>query len=203
MKEKCIIIGASKESQLHFDSTNSYVIAVDAGYIFLKQNHIKPDLIVGDFDSLQHEPSDIQNIIKLNPIKDVTDTHVAIEEAIKQGYKKIDIYGCLNGRIEHSVAILQDVYGFLKKHNDLVFTLYSFSQRIVFIYNNEMTFNEDESGFISVFAYDYAKHVTIKCLKYEVNDVTFTNDFPLGVSNEFINKKATIKVEDGCLMVII
>jgi thiamine pyrophosphokinase len=48
-----------------------------------------------------------------------------------------------------------------------------------------------------------SKGVTLKNLKYELNNKELSFDFPLGVSNEFIqNKKATIEVKDGCLLII-
>ena len=59
-------------------------------------------------------------------------------------------------------------------------------------------------GYISVFSLtDVSKGVTLKNLKYELTNQTLLSSFPLGVSNEFIaNKKATISILDGCLLII-
>ena len=60
-----------------------------------------------------------------------------------------------------------------------------------------------EKGYISVFSLsDVSKGVRIKNLKYELDNYELKNTFPLGVSNEFINKKASIEVDDGCLIII-
>jgi thiamine pyrophosphokinase len=43
--------------------------------------------------------------------------------------------------------------------------------------------------------------VYLKNLKYELHDALLTNDFPLGVSNEFIGKESSILVRSGTLLV--
>ena len=46
--------------------------------------------------------------------------------------------------------------------------------------------------------------VTIRGAKYGAEDVTLTNAFPLGVSNEFIiDEEAEITVEDGTLLITV
>ena len=80
---KCIIVGACKESLRDFTyDKDDFIIASDGGYSFLKEKGYPVHLVVGDFDSLKYVPSE-DNIIKLDVIKDVTDTHEAIVEGIK------------------------------------------------------------------------------------------------------------------------
>ena len=38
--------------------------------------------------------------------------------------------------------------------------------------------------------------------KYELSDVELTNDFPIGVSNEFAGKPVEITVKKGALLII-
>ena len=38
--------------------------------------------------------------------------------------------------------------------------------------------------------------------KYELSDVELTNDFPIGVSNEFTGNPVTISVKNGSLLII-
>ena len=44
--------------------------------------------------------------------------------------------------------------------------------------------------------------MTIRHMKYELDRAEVTNDFPVGVSNEFIGEPASITVENGTLLVI-
>ena len=47
-----------------------------------------------------------------------------------------------------------------------------------------------------------AKGVRLENLKYELNDHTMSADFPLGVSNEFVDAPAKITVGDGTLLAL-
>lgn len=196
---KCIIVGSSVDSQKEFSyKEDDFIIASDGGLKFLLEHNYKVDLVVGDFDSLKYIPTGF-DMVKLNVIKDVTDTHECIEQGIKRGFKEFEIYGSLGGRIEHSFAIIQEMVGYKKKGIDI--RLYAKTQSLFIIHNEKIELDGD--GFISIFAYREAKGVTLKNLKYEVNDITLNDDFPLGVSNEFIaNKKATIVVKDGYLIIV-
>ena len=64
------------------DFIDSYVIGVDKGALYCLKNHIRMDLAVGDFDSVNNRDFDLINketkIIKLNSIKDDTDTEHAL-----------------------------------------------------------------------------------------------------------------------------
>jgi len=61
----------------------------------------------------------------------------------------------------------------------------------------------EAGGVISVFsARDKAVGVTLKGLKYPLDNATVTNDCPLGVSNEFTGDPAVISVADGTLIII-
>ena len=71
------------------------ILAADSGMDFLYRTKILPDIIVGDFDSVdpevleffrEHEEIDI---CALNPVKDDTDTEFAIRESIRRGRNHI------------------------------------------------------------------------------------------------------------------
>ena len=81
------------------------IIAVDKGLEILDILNIKPNYIVGDFDSIdrnvlkKYEKTNI-NIIKLNPEKDLTDTHSAINLAIEIKSENITILGAIGTRLD-------------------------------------------------------------------------------------------------------
>ena len=70
--------------------------------------------------------------------------------------------------------------------------------------NEEVKLRDNLEGYFSLFCLGKeAKGVTIKGMKYELDNYTMTNDFPIGVSNEFIGKEASISVKDGELVWIV
>ena len=65
-----------------------YIIAADRGLAFARRYGIRPDLIVGDFDSVSREIIEGYRregkvpIRTYNPVKDDTDTQIALEKAL-------------------------------------------------------------------------------------------------------------------------
>ena len=71
--------------------------------------------------------------------------------------------------------------------------------------NETIKFHRGNTGYISVFSLsEISRGVTIKGLMYNLEGGTLTNDFPLGVSNEFIiDEEAEITVEEGTLLITV
>lgn len=90
-----------------------YLIAVDAGLKFLYRHQILPDIIVGDFDSLEdgilpwYQEHFSIPIRKFNPVKDASDTEIAIRQALEHGKDPIRILGGTGTRIDHIWANVQ------------------------------------------------------------------------------------------------
>lgn len=77
------------------------------------RNKLTPDWIIGDFDSASSEAldyfggqSDI-SWIRLNPVKDDTDTESAIRKAIALGAEKITLLGATGTRIDHLLGNIE------------------------------------------------------------------------------------------------
>lgn len=83
------------------------ILAADSGMDFLYRTQILPDIIVGDFDSVEPKVLDFFrekeqiDICVLNPVKDDTDTEFAIREAIRRGATDITIIGGTGTRLDH------------------------------------------------------------------------------------------------------
>lgn len=176
------------------------IIAADGGLKTLEKNHITPDFIVGDFDSLEYTPCGA-NVIKHPVQKDETDTMLAVNIGFENGYKEFVIFGCLGGRLDQTIASIQTAAYIAEKGGNAV--LIDNKTYITVIKNQKITFSENNTGVISVFAVsDTAKKVTLKNLFYETENTELTPDYPLGVSNEFIGKASEISVSEGKLCVI-
>ena len=179
---------------------NDLVIAADGGLKNAQKHNIKADLIVGDFDSLEFTPQG-NNVIKHPEIKDETDTILAVDLGLKQGYKDFVIYGCLGGRLDHTFASIQTTAYITEKGCSVVFK--SDDYFMTMIKNGSIEFSKENEGYISVFSYsEKSKYVTEKGLFYEISEAELTSSYPLGVSNRFINKESSISVKNGNLCII-
>lgn len=199
--KKCIIIGAGVNFGLGFKiEDNDYIIAADAGYKYLQEAGITPHMVVGDFDTLKYVP-DHPNIIQLKPEKDITDTWECVTQGFKKGYKEFHLYACMGGRVEHSIANIQLLTRIAEEGG--IGYLYDDNRVLTVIKDSEIEFPSKENGYISVFSLsDKSEGVTISGLKYEIENAELTNNFPLGVSNEYIGKPSKISVKKGILLII-
>ena len=96
--------------EIYLNNKFDYIIASDKGLEVLDNCNIKPNYIIGDFDSLNEEilqkyvNDDKVKIIKLNPEKDYTDTHMALKLAIELKSTNITIIGAIGTRLDHTLA---------------------------------------------------------------------------------------------------
>ncbi len=178
----------------------SFVIAADAGLKALNAAGIVPDLIVGDFDSLGEAPKGT-NVVLHKPEKDDTDMMLAVREALGRRAETLIIYGGLGGRIDHEYANIQTL-AYIADHGAKGF-LVGRGYVCTVIKNSGIAFDSDMRGTVSVFCHgSKAEGVELTGLKYPLTDYTLTNDYPLGVSNEFTGVPSSISVKNGLLAVM-
>ncbi len=179
---------------------NDLIIAADAGYLHLEKLGIEPDILLGDFDSMEL-PEDRQALIY--PVrKDDTDTMLAVRLGFEKGYNEFVIYGGLGGeRTDHSIANIQSL-GFIAEHGGRG-TLVGDGEVFTLISDSEIVISSQEGKIFSVFAFGgKAEGVTIEGSQYDVKNAELSPFFPLGVSNKFKETRVKIKVENGCLLII-
>ena len=207
--KKCIIIGAGdyNEKKINKEKDDLLIIADGGYYNYLKTDDFNSndiDVLVGDFDSLNQRSIKLSpntKIITLNPIKDDTDIVDAVKYGLKEGFNEYYLYGCLGKRIEHSLANIQ-VLSYLKENNANGY-LIDGSLIIRVLKNESISLDDTYKGYISIFSInDISKGVTLKNLKYELDNYDLSNKFPLGIDNEFIGKESFIEVKEGELVLI-
>ena len=195
----CFVIGAGEFFEDSLDvRSGDMVIAADGGYVHLEKLGIVPDLIMGDFDS--SEKPEFPNIAVFNSEKDDTDTGLCVEYGLENGFRDFRIYAGYGGRFDHTFANIQTLVKIAKVGG----RGFIFGKDVVLtVISSEIEFDESFSGMISVFSVgDRAEGVCEEGLKYSLDKATLTNDFPLGVSNEFTGKRAKISVKEGFLLIV-
>lgn len=197
----CYIVGAGDCTKLNIKKNiGDLIIAADGGYKYLEESGIKPDIIIGDFDSLGTIP-DGENIIKLNPVKDITDMNAAVDIGIEKGFSEFHIYGACGGRIDHTIANIQLVASLAS--NNIKAFIHDGKTVITAICNGSMTFSKEYEGYISVFSHsDECTGIYLNGLKYTLENGVLKNTFPLGVSNEFIGCDSEIIIGQGTAVAI-
>ncbi len=199
----CYIAGAGEipDSGLCFvPQPDDLVIAADGGYRLLTSAGIRVDLLIGDFDSLGAKP-DFPHTVELKAEKDVTDLYAAVLFGIEKGCRTFYIYGGTGGSIRHTLANIQTLK--MLAETGRRGYLVGAKETLTAVQNKTLSFEPDKTGYLSVFSLGKTASVTLKNLKYPLNNYTMRDIYPIGVSNEFLpGKAAEVTVADGALLVV-
>ena len=202
----CVIVGGGDFDGIdELPGERDLLIAADRGYEYIEKLGLKPDIVVGDFDSCSVKPeaegTERMEIITLPAEKDITDMHAAVTLGEKRGYWNFHIYGGGGGRPDHTMANIQLItylaecrkFGYIH-HKNTIMTV---------IRNCQFNLPNNSSGYVSVFSLsEVSNGVSIRGLKYELENERLNNAYPLGVSNEFTGRPAYVDVRDGTLLLI-
>lgn len=176
------------------------VIAADSGYISAKDAGVVPHIVIGDFDSYPEEMVLAEKIIRLNPVKDMTDTQEAIDEAITRGADFITILGALGGRIDHTLANIH-----LLKYAQAkgVFAEIADVDTYIRLADSYCDVMRREGFCLSLIPLTDCCGVSISGVFYPLENADLPVGNPYGISNEFTEDCAHIEVQDGDLLVML
>lgn len=188
----------------NFDCT----IASDSGLEFFRRVDMVPNIVIGDFDSVNPDTLEYfkkkDNIewTKLNPVKDDTDTEAAIRLAIQKGAESITLLGATGSRIDHMLANIE-LLGIGLEHK-LPIQIVDAHNRIRMI-DSGLTIRKDEQfgRFVSLIPYSMSvENVCLKGFKYPLDNYCMRKFNSLGISNEITEDEARISFSDGIMVVI-
>lgn len=187
------VVIVSSSPSLSIMHNDNYCIGVDHWCLELMKNNIKIDLAIGDFDFLSEEEITsikdyAKEFIKLNAIKNETDTLSAVKIALQMSEDILIVGGIKGPRIEHFLVNLKLVSKYNIKmidDNSLIYKLET---------GNHMFYN-DEYKYISFFT-DSNAELTLEGFKYPLTKYNLTKEDTLCISNEVLSKgKLTLKGE--------
>ena len=205
----CIIVGAGELGDYVIaPREGDLVIAADGGYRYLQAAGVRCDLLMGDLDSLPADTVIGAETRRFDPIKDDTDTMLAVRLGLERGYRKFLLFGMFGGRFDHTVGTLQTVAFITAQGADVC----AFEQTqdgrcssyVTAVKNGTLTFPDTARGYLSLIAWGGdAVGVTLENLKYPLWDAVLQPHVALGISNEFLpGKQARVTVNDGLLLAV-
>ena len=181
-----------------------YIVACDAGYRNAARLGVRPDLIVGDFDSAPQPVTDRETIV-LPHVKDDTDTQYAARWLLEQDCREVVMLGALGGaRIEHTFANISTGLYLARQGIDTVLAD-ARSEMHYLLSGNPLMLPRKDWKYLSVFALGAAMTgVTLEGVYYPLHDATLTElDYPLGTSNEFTAPEAVLRCTGGHGLVVL
>lgn len=208
-----ILTGGSIERSFALEFIKSYhadcILAVDRGLKFCMEEQIVPDCILGDFDSLpaeilEHYKSGSRIPIRtFNPVKDATDTCIALEEAVERGSTEIAILGATGTRLDHMLASIQILLRAWKRGVP-AYILDSHNFLTIPVGNTLELAKDSQFGkYTSFFPLrGTVEGLTLEGFKYPLDNYTLKDWEGLGVSNEIVDEKAHVSWRDGILVMV-
>jgi len=180
------------------------IMAVDSGAVPLLRMGVKPDVLLGDFDSLP--AADLEKLmrdgvrfIRFPSEKDQTDLELALEWAAGQGIRQVRVWGALGGRLDHTLANV----GLLLKGARLGLTVWLVDPcHEVRVFEKYLRLKARPGWAVSLIPLFTATGVLTRGLKYPLNRETLHFSEGRGIHNCFAADEAEISVEEGMVLLV-
>ena len=200
MGKRCLIISGGEYHPITGVGPDDFIIACDRGYEYALRAGIRPDLLISDFDSYGGEVDESVAVNRLPTEKDDTDTMSAIRRAVAEGCDEICLLCALGGRLDHSYANLQAL-AWAAEQGALA-AIDSPDTRVFALRDAKLHLPRREGFSLSVFAVSDRCRVSLRGVKYALEDAEIGSSFPIGVSNEWAGPEAEISVRGGTLLIM-
>lgn len=205
-------------NQIYPKGRPELLIAADSGIEACLKLNLIPDLILGDYDSV--DPEILQELLRHQEIesiqypadKNYSDSHLAVVQAIERGASDICLLGATGCRLDHVLANVGLLKACVDKGVQAVLVDETNRIRIV---NREcvITRSDQHGNYVSILPYsDEVKGITLTGFRYplknavlskrDYRDIYSTMGVSRGISNEIIDEQACITIAEGNLLVI-
>lgn len=175
------------------------IYCTDGAYAHLLAKRIRPDFVIGDFDSVEVEDiSPFVNII-VRPDQDFTDFDKCLQVIEDHGFTEVDVYGSTGLEHDHFLGNLSTALQY-KKRLDITF----YDDYSIFFFTNKNTELEGvKDHVISLLPFPSVKNVQSSGLLYTLNGMDLKFGKRVGTRNIAIEDKVEIFYEKGNLLVFI
>lgn len=181
------------------------ILAVDGGLRFVQQLGIKPDILVGDLDSIdESQLKQIQNqkviIKRYSPHKDETDFELALLEVENYSWNQIRVYGGLGGRLDHTIVNLSIAGSKRFVDRQIIFT--DSNQEVFFLIDGKKISGKP-GDLVSLIPWGGdVTGIFTDGLEYSLNNETLHFDESRGISNIMSTHTVDIGFDFGRLLCI-
>lgn len=216
MKRVVIATGGSwEEEDVHLIQNSDQVIAVDAGLSHLRQHGIRPDLVVGDLDTVrpdhvaQSRAQGVQ-IVQLPAEKDLTDTAFAIEQALSGwrygpdadgGPDEVLLLGAWGSRWDHTLANVFLLEKIVQRGARAV--MQNQWNRMQLAGPGTLRVCQDRFMYLSLLAWTgRVSGLTLFGFRYPLDNAVLHRPDSLAISNEWEAESGEIRHKEGKLLII-
>jgi thiamine pyrophosphokinase len=182
----------------------AFIVAADSGLHHAVTLNVKPNVIVGDFDSVDNKIlQQFPDVPKENYSrhKDLLDLEIALAVVLGRGATSIHILGSLGSRLDQSLAALFIAARF--KREGIAISLHG-QQDIYFLLGLEnLRLSLPVSQRFSLLSLDEVAVVSLQNAVYPLHEFALEFGVGLGVSNEVKASPLTVSVHEGLVVLVL
>ena len=189
-----------KELFQNLVNKSDLIIAADGGANICFQHDIKPEYVVGDFDSIENNLRTHFNTSEFihKPDQNEHDLLKALKFCETLNPQQVICTAVFGKRIDHVLSNL-----FIIQNQNFKFKLEFIDDYAkVFIIKNTYQFFSPPNQHISFLSYRPVFGVTLKGFKYNLTEKDFPDGFN-GLSNEIDENPASVSIKNGSLITIV
>lgn len=203
---RCVIIGSAPiavpESLKSRIQPEDFILCADGGVAAALRMNLRPDLIIGDFDSYSGSLPGNAEVVRLPVHKDDTDLMYSIKEALGRGFTEFLLLGATGGRLDHTLASISALQ-YLAAHGAC--GVLADEKNEVSLYPEGSFLIQGRRGdLLSVFPWGTPScNVTYEQLEYPLDHQDLYSSEPTGVSNCMLADQVCIHVHKGPVLVVL
>lgn len=183
-----------------------YIIAADSGLKYINELGLMPDMILGDYDSVEaglldkYKSTDIKTYPRE---KDYTDTHIAIINALKAGASVIYILGATGTRMDHTFTNICNMKAALD--SDVPCFICDSHNKIYLVNDRMGEVKVSQKGqygdYVSFVPLSEKTIISLSGFKYALDDYILYQGLSICQSNEIKENEAVINIKKGLVIV--
>lgn len=197
MKTALILLNGLRPKSLPALTSFDLVCAVDGAYSYFEENDLQPDLVTGDFDSIERLPNSVE--VLNTPDQDLTDFEKALQVLFERGIRSVAIYGGSGNESDHFLGNISVALAWKEK-----LTLQFFDEfgRFYFI-PSAYSLSNVLGCTISLIPFPTAAGITTSGLEYPLLEEDLSFGTRIGTRNKAISESISIHFKTGNLLLYI
>ncbi len=198
MAQIALFLNGERPKKLPLLKGYEAVYCTDGAFQLFEHSDVKPDLIIGDFDSITELPKGIEHIH--TPDQNFTDFEKTIKIIIEKGFTSVDVFAANGLEQDHFLGNLSTALAY---KNELKIIFFDDRQTYFFVDKQVKLINVLGKK-ISLFPFPKTESVSSKGLQYPLNriNLSLVNN-KIGTRNVATEENVVIQFEKGELLVFI
>jgi|SRR5208283_148300 len=191
----------SKEAIAPLLQKKPFVVCADGGTNRARKLRIRPDVIIGDLDSISPATRKFYSNVKTIKVESQfsTDFEKALDYLVKYRYRSAVVVGAMGGRPDHALSN----FSILKKYHERIRLVFSDSSCDIQIIDRRIVFESAIGSVVSLLPLGRCDGITTAGLEFPLHNESLELGVREGTSNRVVSSPVKISVKKGSLLLFV